>query len=77
MDVYLFTSDNQFGFERKHSTDLCIYTVKSIIRYYSYYNNPVYTCFLNASKAFDRYNHWTMFKKLILRDVPIVIVCVL
>ena len=36
MDAYLFTSDNQFGFKRKHSTDLCIYTVKSIIRYYNY-----------------------------------------
>ena len=63
MDAYLFTSDNQFGFKRKHSTDLCIYTVKSIIRYYNYYNSPVYTCFLDASKAFDRINHWTMFKK--------------
>ena len=77
MDAYLFTSDNQFDFKRKHSTDLCIYTVKSIIRYYNYYNSPVYTCFLDASKAFDRINHWTMFKKLILRDVPIIIVRVL
>ena len=25
MDAYLYTSDNQFGFKRKHSTDLCIY----------------------------------------------------
>ena len=41
MDTYLFTSDNQFGFKRNHSTDLCIYTVKSIIRYYNYYNRPV------------------------------------
>ena len=23
-DAYIFTSDNQFGFKRKHSTDLCI-----------------------------------------------------
>ena len=69
MDAYLFTSDNQFGFKRKRSTDLCIYTVKSIIRYYNYYNSPVYTCFLDAYKAFDRINHWTMFKKLIIRDV--------
>ena len=40
-------------------------------------NSPVYACFLDASKAFDRINHWTMFKKLILRDVPIIIVRVL
>ena len=48
----------------KHFTDLCIYTVKSIIRYYNYYNSPVYTCFLDAPEAFDRINHWTMPKRL-------------
>ena len=69
MDAHLVTSDNQFGFKQKHSTDLCIYTVKSIIQYYNYYNSPVYTCFLDAPKAFDRVNHWTMLKK-----VPIIIV---
>ena len=45
MDAYLFTCDNLFGFKLKHFTDLCIYTVKSIIRYYNYYSSPVYTCF--------------------------------
>ena len=69
MDVYLFTSDNQLGFKQKHSADLCIYTVKSIIQYYNYHSSPVYNCFLDASKAFDRINHWTMFKQLILRNV--------
>ena len=63
MDVYLFTSDNQFGFKQKHSTVLSIYTMKSIIQYYNYHSSPVYTCFLDASKAFDRINHWTMFKQ--------------
>ena len=74
MDAHLVTNDNQFGSKQKHSTDLCIYTVKSIIQYYNYYNSPVYYCFLNASKAFDRVNHWTLFKKLILRGVQIMIV---
>ena len=77
MDVYLFTSDNQFGFKQKHSTDLCIYTVKSIIQYYNYYSSPVYPCFLDASKAFDRINHWTMFKQLILRNVPSILIRIL
>ena len=57
MDAHLVTSDNQFDFKQKHSTYLCIYTVKSIIQYYNYYNSPVYTCFLDASKAFERINH--------------------
>ena len=33
LDTFLVTSDNQFGFKRKHATDLCIYTVKSVIIY--------------------------------------------
>ena len=61
LDTFLVTSDNQFGFKRKHATDLCIYTVKSVIKYYNYFSSPVYICFLDASKAFDRVNHWTLF----------------
>ena len=34
LDTFLVTSDNQFDFKRKHPTDLCIYTVKSVIKYY-------------------------------------------
>ena len=63
IEFYLCTSDNQFGFKSKHSTDLCIYTLKSIIQYYKDHNSPVYSCFLDASKAFDIVNHWVMFKK--------------
>ena len=29
----ILTSDNQFGFERQHGTDLSIFTVKSVIKY--------------------------------------------
>ena len=32
---------------------MCIFTVKSIFKYYTGHNTPVYTCFLDASKAFD------------------------
>ena len=41
LDEYLCTSENQFGFKKKHATDLCIYTVKSVIKYYNYYSSPV------------------------------------
>ena len=59
VEVYLCTSDNQFGFKSKHSSDLCIYTLKSIIQHYKDHNSPVYSCFLDTSKV----NHWVMFKK--------------
>ena len=57
------TSDYQFGFKSHHSTDLCIYTLKEIVEYYKSHSTSVYVCFMDASKAFDRVNHWTLFKK--------------
>jgi hypothetical protein len=57
----LSTSDHQFGFKSKHSTDQCVYALKGIVQYYMQNNSPVYVCFLDASKAFDRINHWTLF----------------
>ena len=56
---------------------MCIFTVKSILKYYTRQNSPVYTCFLDASKAFDRINHWTLFRKLIDCQVPLLIVRIL
>ena len=50
---------------------------RPIIKYYTRQNSPVYTCFLDASKAFDRINHWTLFKKLIDCNVPLLIVRIL
>ena len=74
MEDFLVTSDNQFGFKRGHATDMCIYAMKSVIEYYKHYNSPVYTCFLDASKAFDKVCHWRLFKKLLERQVPLLIV---
>ena len=31
-------------------------------------------CFMDASKAFDQVNHWTLFKKLIDRGTPLIFV---
>ena len=74
IETHLPTSDNQFGFKRQHGTDFCISTVKSVIKYYNFGNSPVFTCFLDASKAYDRVNHWTLFKKLLKRSVSIIVV---
>ena len=73
----MITHDHQFGFKSKHSTDMCIFTVKSVIKYYTEQNTVVYTCLLDARKAFDRVNHWTLFAKLIDTQAPLLIVRVL
>ena len=35
LEDYLFTHDQEFGFKSKHLTDFCIFTVKSVSKYYT------------------------------------------
>ena len=51
---YLFTHDQQFGFNSKHSADFCIYTVKSVSKYYTQHHSLVYTCFFMHLKLLIR-----------------------
>lgn len=73
----LTTTDNQFGFKEKVSTDLCVFTFKQIVEYYRTRSSPVYVCFLDASKAFDRVNHSVLFNKLRMRGLPDIVIRVL
>ena len=54
-----------------------IYCKKSVIKYYTKQNSTVFTCFLDAAKAFDKVSHWRLFSKMIKRNVPLVIVRVI
>ena len=73
----LSTTDNQFGFKPKHSTEMCTFVLKQVIEYYTSLSSPVFICFLDASKAFNKVNHWQLFSKLIDRNVPHLIVRIL
>ena len=63
-EEFLYTCDNQFGFKPKHSTELCIYTLKEFIDCYKQRSTTVFVTFLDASKAFDKINYWLLFQKL-------------
>ena len=77
LEEYLWTNDNQFGFKSGHSTDLCIYTLTEFIKYFKSRSTLVYVAFLDNSKAFDKFSHWTLFKKLIDRQGPLYLVVIL
>lgn len=66
---HLDTSDHQFGFKGKHSTDMAVFALKEITDYYLSNRSPVFICFVDARKAFDRVNHWTLFDKLLRRGM--------
>jgi len=70
----LATTDNQFGFNPKHGTDMCIFLLKQTVSYYVSKGTPVFSAFLDTSKAFDRTTHNLLFAKLIKRNVPVCIV---
>ena len=66
---YLWTADSQFGFKQAHGTEMAIFAQKQTVDFYCNQDTPVYMCFLDEKKEFDRVNHWTLAKKLLDRNV--------
>ena len=64
---------NKARVPRKKLTDLCVFTLKSVLKYYTKKNSSVLTWFLDASKSFDKMNHHTLFQKLLDRKTPILL----
>ena len=64
LEAYLQAHDHQFRLKSRYSTNMCIFSVKSLIKYYTDQNTPAYSCLLCAGKATDRVNHRTLFAKL-------------
>ena len=71
---YLSTSDMQFGYKKGHSTTICTLLYKEIINQYINNGSDVYSCLLDASKAFDRLHYGKLFRILLAKKLPILII---
>ena len=72
--MLLDTCPTQFGFIKGHSTDKCIYVLKEIIEYFKSRKTSVFVTFLDASKTYNKIDHWQLFNKLLHIHVPVLIV---
>ena len=57
-------SELQFGFQKKNSTSMCSWTVIETVNYFNNRDTPVFSCFLDLSKAFDLVDFHKLFCKL-------------
>ena len=61
----------QFAFKKTHSTNLCVFALNEVIKYYRRFNTLVYVCFLDIKSAFDRVSYINFFfYKLVIHGVP-------
>ena len=70
----LSTCDLQFGFKKKCSTNICSWLLKETASYYVNNDSSVFCTLLDASKAFDKIEYCLLFKELIKRKLPAVII---
>jgi hypothetical protein len=68
-DSVLSFSKNQFGFVRDGGCSKAIFAVNTCVKYFNERGSNVYLCTLDASKAFDRVNHYFLFNCMIERGV--------
>ena len=66
----LHTSDQQFAFKANHSTTLCSGMLIESVNTFVKGNSCVYSCFFDASKAFDKVHYGRLFRLLLDRGMP-------
>ena len=70
----LLSSHLQFGFKPGLSTTMCTGVLKAVISRYLVGGSCVYSCLVDASKAFDTVDHTLLLEKLLRRNLPIYVV---
>lgn len=63
-----------FGFKKNLGCNNAIFALRQSIEYFNDRGSKVYMASLDASKAFDRVNHFKLFSTLIKKGLPKIVV---
>ena len=66
----MHSDDLQFGFKKKLGCSDAIFVLRQTVEYFNNRGSNVYIASLDASKAFDRINHFRMFCTLYDKGLP-------
>ena len=71
---YMCSDDLQFGFKKGLGCRNALFALRHCIQYFNEHGSNVYVASLDASKAFDRVNHFKLFTTLIHCGLPISVI---
>ena len=74
LDKYLLTDPLQFGFKKGLGCRYAIFALRQVVQYFNCRHSNVSVASLDASKAFDRVNHYKLFSLLMLRKIPVCVI---
>ena len=73
---YLYSNDLQMGFKRNVGCPPAIFVTQQVVDYYISRRSDVFIAAVDASKAFDRINHYTLFNKLRVNAIPHIVLSI-
>jgi exonuclease III len=71
---FMKTDDLQFGFKKNVGCSNAIFVLRQVTEFFNNRGSNVFIASLDASKAFDRINHYKLYTTLIRRGVPVLFI---
>ena len=67
----------QFSYQPNCSTTMCTWQVLETIDYFLRNGSEVFVCMMDMTKAFDNVKHSILFRKLLTKGLPPIVICLL
>ena len=69
-DDYLLTDDLQFGFKKSVGCPQAVFTLRTVVQYFTSRGSTIFAAALDISKPFDTVSHSLLLKSLVKAGVP-------